>query len=264
MIPNVIHYCWFSDDEMPPIVKKCIDSWHRYCPDYEFRLWDMESIRDIDVPYLREALECRKWAFAADYVRLWAVEKYGGIYLDSDIQLLKSLDEFRGCRMFIGREEPFHVRRWRPLQFLTSHIFGAEAHHPFLKDCLLYYTTRHFHITDEVRLPELLRCDYRIAPEIQALIAKNYGYDARVSEDRLQHCSEGLEIYPSSVLGRGLIPLEESVCLHHGLASWTTSEHSVVAEPAKVPGWRKIIEYLDMGGKFRTLMRKLGYVVYKI
>ncbi|MCI8998379.1 MAG: hypothetical protein HFJ95_05215 [Muribaculaceae bacterium] len=154
MIPNIIHYCWFSGEEMPVVVKDCISSWHRYMPDYEYRLWDMKAIEEIDSQFLREAIEARKWAFAADYVRLWAVEKYGGIYLDTDMELYSSLEPFRSDRMFIGMEQSPNMLAGRPWSFLTAHIFGAEAHHPFLQDCMEYYKGRHFLVSTSDKLPE--------------------------------------------------------------------------------------------------------------
>ena len=92
-IPRTIHYCWFSDDPYPDKVKQCIESWHKYCPDYEFKKWDLTNY-ETENQFCREALESRAWAFASDYLRCDVVEKYGGIYLDTDVELIKSLDAF--------------------------------------------------------------------------------------------------------------------------------------------------------------------------
>lgn len=263
MIPKIIHYCWFSGEEMPPIVKKCIDSWHRYMPDYEYRLWDMESIREIDIPFVREALECRKWAFAADYVRVWAVEKYGGIYIDSDVEMLGSLDCFLSDRMFIGRESNPNVIESRPWIFLTSHIFGAEPHHPFLKDCLIYYECRRFKILDNKRLPEVLRYDMRIAPEIQAVLACSlYGYDPLVKSDYIQHCAEGLNVYESSVFCP-ICPNVRSVCKHLCCGSWRKRNEHSIGEVGKIPLWRRLLG-VRMRSILVVLLNKLGYAVFKI
>lgn len=82
MIPKKIHYCWFSDEPYPDLVSQCIESWKKHLADYVFVKWDMNSIKDIDSVWLKECIKVRKWAFAADYVRLWAVYHEGGIYLD--------------------------------------------------------------------------------------------------------------------------------------------------------------------------------------
>ena len=92
MIPKRIHYTWFSGDPFPPIVQRCIDSWHRYMPNYEFVLWDVERIEDIDSVWLKQCIAKKKWAFAADYVRLYAVYTEGGIYLDTDCMAYQSFD----------------------------------------------------------------------------------------------------------------------------------------------------------------------------
>ena len=231
-------------------------------PEYNYKLWDMQAIAEIDVPFVREALECRKWAFASDFVRLWAVEKFGGIYIDTDVELFSSLDPFRDCRLFIGREEYHHVRNWYPQQFLTSHLFGAEPHHPFIKDCLLYYTSRHFKISDDSRLPDELRYEFRVAPEVQALVASKYGYEPRLSEDRMQHCSEGIEVYPSNIFGSCFRALPGAVGLHYCLGSWMLPEHKGPQKDVDAPRWRmaiapKVIEIL------RNLLKRMGYVIYK-
>lgn len=92
MIPKVIHYCWFGNNPKPRLIKKCIASWRRLCPDYEIKEWN-ESNFDLDIcPYVRAAYNSKKWAFVSDYARFYILNKYGGVYLDTDVQLLKPLD----------------------------------------------------------------------------------------------------------------------------------------------------------------------------
>lgn len=107
MIPKVIHYCWFSGDPYPRKIKKCIASWKRHLPDYKFRLWTAKDLENIDLPaYAQEALAHRKWAFVADYVRMYALLTEGGVYLDSDVLVLKPLDFFLNHNFFSAIE--FH------------------------------------------------------------------------------------------------------------------------------------------------------------
>lgn len=94
MIPKIIHYTWFSNDPMPDKVLRCMASWQQIMPDYELKKWDMDAIKHIDVPFLKEALAAKKWAYAADFVRMYAVFYEGGIYLDTDVQVYKSFDRF--------------------------------------------------------------------------------------------------------------------------------------------------------------------------
>lgn len=93
-IPKVIHLCWFSGDEYPDIIKKCIDSWRRVLPDFEIKIWTKEMALETNILYVKEAISVRKWAFAADVIRLWAVYHEGGVYMDSDIYILQRFDAF--------------------------------------------------------------------------------------------------------------------------------------------------------------------------
>jgi hypothetical protein len=101
MIPKVIHYCWFGRGEMSTLHRRCIESWKKYCPEYELKLWN-EDNADIDNDYCREAIIQKKWAFVADWVRFDVLSRHGGIYLDTDLELITSLDSvlgLRGCLM---------------------------------------------------------------------------------------------------------------------------------------------------------------------
>lgn len=98
MIPKVIHYCWISGDPFPEKIQKCVDSWKRVLPDYEVVLWDYAKIHALNVRWCEEAIACKKYAFAADYIRFYALYNYGGIYLDSDVEVLKPFDDLLELR----------------------------------------------------------------------------------------------------------------------------------------------------------------------
>ena len=137
MIPKIVHYCWLSDDPMPEESIKYIDSWHQFLPDYKFILWNRANF-DIDsVPWVKEAFVNKKYAFAADYIRLFAVYNYGGFYLDSDIELKKSFDSLLNNKIVIGYESP-------QKNALEAGCFGAEPGNQFIGNCLSYYNNRHF------------------------------------------------------------------------------------------------------------------------
>ena len=104
MIPKKIHYCWFGKNEMPDKLKKCIDSWKRYMPDYEFIKWDENNYDINKCNYIKEAYEEKKWAFVSDYVRLDVCYTYGGIYIDTDVEVLKSFDDLLNLDGFCGME----------------------------------------------------------------------------------------------------------------------------------------------------------------
>lgn len=109
-IPKIIHYCWFGKGEKNNLIKKCMDSWKKYCPDYEIIEWNEENSNFNDCKYAKEAFEKGKWAFVSDYVRLVALRDYGGIYLDTDVELVSSLDKFANRdEAFVGYAEDLYI-----------------------------------------------------------------------------------------------------------------------------------------------------------
>lgn len=188
MIPRIIHYCWLSGDPFPIEVQQCIDSWHNHMPDWDFVLWDAARIQSIDSPWLSDCLSARKWAFAADFIRLYAVSKYGGIYLDCDCYVFKSLEPLLLHQAFIGREWYVHIDCFTTYHFLTAHCFGAQPDHPFINRCLSYYADRRFILSSQSDLPDFLRYDQRLLPEVQSTIASVFwGYNPRPSQQGIQH-----------------------------------------------------------------------------
>jgi len=135
-IPKVIHYCWFGGNEKSKLIKKCIDSWKKYCPDYEIKEWN-ESNFDIEINnYVKEAYEAKKWAFVSDYARLWIVYNYGGIYLDTDVELIKSLDNLLNYKAYFGSEDGKLIN--------TGLGFGAIKDNEFVKKIKDDYEYIHF------------------------------------------------------------------------------------------------------------------------
>ncbi len=103
MIPKIIHYCWFGPKPLPKVVKQCVATWHKHMPDYEYMLWN-EDNSPMEHPFVKSAYEAKKYAFVADYVRFWALYNYGGVYLDTDMYVLKSFDDLLSDDFFAGWE----------------------------------------------------------------------------------------------------------------------------------------------------------------
>lgn len=135
MIPKIIHFCWMSGDPYPADIQKCIDSWKRLLPDYEIRLWNAKNFDINKSEWVKEAFEAKKYAFCADYIRLYALYNYGGIYLDSDVEVIKSYDDLLDLPYFIGLESK---------QYFEAATIGAEKNNPFIGEILKYYKDRHF------------------------------------------------------------------------------------------------------------------------
>lgn len=108
MIPRIIHYCWFGRGPMPELALKCIESWHKFMPDYEYKLWNEDNFDVNCTPYTEEAYEARKFAFVSDFVRLFALYTEGGIYMDTDVEVLKPYDDLLDLSGFVGFEGTKH------------------------------------------------------------------------------------------------------------------------------------------------------------
>ena len=161
MIPNVIHYCWFGGNELPDLAKNCIESWKKYCPDYEIIEWN-ESNFDINCcDFVKEAYHAKKWAFVSDYARLKIIYDNGGIYLDTDVELIKTLDSLLNEKCFFGEETPGLVN--------TGLGFGAEKQHRVLQLLLNEYEGHHFILADGT-------CDMEPCPTKNTRPLTKYGY----------------------------------------------------------------------------------------
>lgn len=228
MIPKKIHYCWFSKDPYPQLVQDCIASWKEHMPEWELVLWDYDKIKDIDSIWLKECLAAKKWAFAADYIRLWAVYHNGGVYLDSDVMIYQSLNRFLNDRFFIGREcVKYHTFDDGIQVFFTSHCFGAEAGHPFLFLNLEYYQHRHFKACLSDRVPVCLQYDMLMMPYIQSRLAESLGYDPMEYASERQSLPDGMEIYPPYYfcwLDEYAGHISERYAKHLGQGSWREPE----------------------------------------
>ena len=140
MIPKIIHYCWFGGNPLPKLAKKCIKSWRKYCPDYEIIRWDEDNFDVSNAPvYVRQAYEAKKWAFVTDYVRLYAMTTCGGIYMDTDVEVVKPLDQFLHHQAFSGFESETDI---------PTGIMACEKDFPLFLKFLQYYDTASFYNED--------------------------------------------------------------------------------------------------------------------
>lgn len=135
MIPKIIHYCWLSGDPYPPLVVKCLKSWREKLSDYEFVLWDTNKIDINSNIWLKQCFENRKYAFAADYIRCYALYHYGGIYLDLDVEVIKPFDSLLLDDLMIGEEAGGDIE---------AAVLGASKGAIWLRYCLDYYENRSF------------------------------------------------------------------------------------------------------------------------
>lgn len=138
MIPKIIHYCWFGGKPVPELAMKCIESWKKCLPNYDLHLWNEDNFDVTTAPrYVQEAYVAKKYAFVSDYVRLWALEREGGIYLDTDVEVIRSFDSLLSDPAFIGLEESKAL-------LPGTCVMGCEAHCEWVKAMLATYENATF------------------------------------------------------------------------------------------------------------------------
>lgn len=151
MIPQIIHYCWFGGNPLPESAKKCINSWKKFLPDYEIKEWNESNYDVHKIPYIHEAYEAKKYAFVSDYARFDILYQYGGIYFDTDVEVIKSMDDIIAKGAFMGREAGSWMNAYgRPdgLAVAPGLALGVEAGHPLYKEFLDVYKTLKFRLED--------------------------------------------------------------------------------------------------------------------
>ena len=137
-IPKIIHYCWFGKEEKPPIVLNCIEGWNKVLKGYEIKEWNENNFDINSNKFVKQAYEAKKYAFVSDYVRVYALYNYGGIYLDTDVEVLKSFDNYLYNESFWGFEAG---------NFIATSTIGAKKHNQIIKKFLEQYKNKVF-ITD--------------------------------------------------------------------------------------------------------------------
>ena len=129
-IPKKIHYVWVGGKEKPKDIQRCMKTWKKFLKDYEIIEWNENNFDINSHPFVKAAYEAKKWAFVSDYIRAYALYTQGGVYFDTDIIMIDSIDDLLENRAFVGYEAP---------EFPFTAVFGAEKGHPFVKDILDYY-----------------------------------------------------------------------------------------------------------------------------
>lgn len=140
-IPKKIHYCWFGGKEKPALIKKCIKSWKKHCPDYEIIEWNETNFDVMSNQWCETAYKAKKWAFLTDYVRLKVLYDFGGIYMDTDVELLKPLDDFLVYSCFMGFQHEKYVS--------NGLVTGAVVGNAFIKENLSVYENMTFNDSDD-------------------------------------------------------------------------------------------------------------------
>lgn len=191
MIPKKIHYCWFGRGKKPKLVEKCIKSWKKYCPDYEIIEWNEDNFDINSNIYVKEAYRSKKFAFVTDYVRLYAMYTQGGIYMDTDVEVVNNLDKYLMHRGFSGFESDKDI---------PTGIMGGEKGFAIFKELLKYYDNRHF-------IDDFGKIDITTNVVIITKILKEKGF---VPNGKFQ-VVDGFALYPRDVF----CPLDDATGVLH-------------------------------------------------
>lgn len=204
LIPKIIHYCWFGHMEMPALSRKCIESWKKFCPDFEIRLWNEYNYDVTKNPYMLAAYRDRKWAYVSDYARIDVINEYGGVYLDTDVEILRPLDILLREKAFAGFESEAYVA--------FGLGFGAMADNPILCDLLKLYAVLPW---DGGRVA---------CPIYQTNVLEKHGLIRQNSFQRMEDMTILPVRYlsPKSVNSGRIHYFPDSFAIHHYAASWVS------------------------------------------
>lgn len=216
MIPKKIHYFWIGGNPKPESVLYCIDSWKKYCPDYEIIEWNESNYDFTKNKYMQQAYAAKKWGFAPDYARLDVVYQHGGIYFDTDVELIRNIDHLLDNKAFFGFDRAKDTTK---NNVNCGEGFGAEAYHPILKEMMAAYEALQFKKSDG-------SLDMTPSPLYTTKCLEKRGLK---NENRDQQLGD-VQIYSSDVLcpkSFGEIKLhltERTVSIHHFDATWLDDE----------------------------------------
>ena len=216
MIPKIIHYCWLSGEEFPQEIKRNIASWKSLLPDYEFILWDTKRFDLNQWPFAKEAFERKKYAFASDIIRLYGVYKYGGIYLDTDVQVLKKFDDLLHLPYFVGLEHA---------NIIEAAIIGAEKNSEWLAHCLKYYDKRSFVKEDGnfdiTILPSILKSQLQKVKQIVPMTTAQVETIEQLIKDKDKFFLFPFEYFsPKDVQTNQIHSTKNTYTIHHFNSSW--------------------------------------------
>ena len=209
-IPKVIHYCWFGRGELPSLAKKCIASWKKYCPDYKIVCWNEDNFDINENKYAREAYEAKKWAFVSDYARLKVLYDEGGIYLDTDVELIKPIDDLIKNNGYMGFDDMGIIA--------TGLGFACEKGNELVGELLKDYADISFVLSDG-------KYDTTPCPDRNTQTLKRLGMDLEVKDQVFM----GIRMLPEDYLcplkyytGKKKIT-QNTYSIHHFQASWTSA-----------------------------------------
>ena len=205
MIPKIIHYCWFGNKKMPRKFKKYIKSWKKYCPDYEIKCWNENNYDINKIPFIAEAARKGKWAFVTDYLRMDVLYEYGGIYLDTDVEILKKFDPLLNYDAFASYECSDKIN--------FGSAVGAISHHPIIQEMKNIYESIEFSKEVETKFT---------SPQVQTNILQKHGLITNQKEQEVDnfHIFPREYFCPMNFSGIYDALTKNTYSIHHFSATW--------------------------------------------
>lgn len=232
MIPKIIHYCWFGGNEKNEMITKCMASWKKHCPDYEIIEWNESNYDVTKNSFMKKAYETKKWAFVSDYARIDVLYQYGGIYLDTDVELVSTLDPFLKYNFYAGFESS---------SFVSFGLgFGSIKGHSVLKGILNYY--------DNLKFPDSeFELSMVSCPRIQTDILMRHGMICNNQNQVIGDCHIfSTEYFCPKSFRTGKVNLtENTISIHHFDMSWNTEGFRRVKDRE----WRLVKKFGPRWGK---------------
>lgn len=213
MIPKVIHYCWFGGNPLPPLAEKCIASWKKFLPDYEIKEWNEQNFDVNIIPYTAEAYQAKKYAFVSDYARFWILYHYGGLYFDTDVEVIKPMGGIIAKGAFMGCEQD--SKPGIELTVAPGLGLAVESKHEIYKAILEEYDSFHF-------LNEDGSNNDKTVVEYVTEILKKHGLR---NSPGIQNIN-GINVYPSeyfcprNTVTKRMHITNNTYTIHHYMASW--------------------------------------------
>ena len=235
MIPKIIHYCWFGKGAMPELVEQCVASWHTHMPDWEWKAWTEENFDICAAPkYVQEAYAAKKYAFVSDYVRLWALEREGGLYMDVDFEVYRPFDELiEQYNAFAGYEGSKH----NPVMM---GVIAAKEHHPWIHGMLQTYADRAFVLADGT-----LDMTPNTGYFLDWMLERGFVNNGKEQDFMGVHILPVEYFCPVLTTGENLRS-ERTYCEHKGLHSWSGNG-----------GWKaKVLSIMPQSWKTRVIKLK--------
>lgn len=222
---------------MPQLAKDCITSWHLYMPDWEYKLWNEDNFAVNMVPYTKEAYDAKKYAFVSDYVRLWALNNDGGLYLDTDVMAFKPFDDLLTNRAFAGFEGSKHLP-------VGTCVMASRSNGSWVSEMLEAYRDRHFVIQDGV---------YDLTTNVQFITAlmskRGFVQDGKEQEYKDLHVFPVEYFCPRHTTGEYL-RTDNTYCDHLGMGSWTDVSGGWKTAVGKVIGSKNMTRLIKLKRKF--------------